>query len=396
MHGRAGNRLTMTLLYQGLCIVAVFLIPLRGEANSQFPHSSAIFDSIWQTPKLYRDKTNNIIQKLDLVGRYHGQYWWAKSDTNKERDWENRPMYVGFNVQLFSTITAELQVSLNDDFNPVYNGLYNAFIQWQQPEEDFSVSVGRLDYVYTGMERSTSSKRIKTIERALVVNQVMPGEVIGLYITDTFGPFAYQTGLFSGSIEDEFTDFSGGLGALIGIQYDSPLMYDQGTMHLDYLYNNGNAANNAFKPYGHILSLWHEGQTGALTVGIDLTVAQGVSTISDIFGLTLLPTYDLGNNLLLRNDKLQAAARYHYATSSDGNGLNFNKRYEQPVTSGSGDSYNAFYLGLNYFLYQQKLKLMAGLEYFTMANVLNAEDRSRLRTERVDGWNLTTSIRLYF
>ena len=30
----------------------------------------------------------------------------------------------------------------------------------------------------------------------------------------------------------------------------------EGSLHLDYLYNNGNSANNALEPYDHILSLW--------------------------------------------------------------------------------------------------------------------------------------------
>ena len=378
------------------CIVTVLCSSHYAHAATQEQQSPALFDSIWQTLRLYSDTNNRVLHTFSLVGRYHGQYWWAKSDDNHDNDWENRRMYLGFNAKLYSTITVELQISLNDDFDPVYRGLYDAFIKWQQPEGNLSVSVGRLDYVYTGMERSTSSKRIKTIERALVVNQVMPAEVVGAYITDTIGSFTYQTGLFSGSIEDEFTDFSGGFGALLGIEHDAPLLYDKGTVHLDYLYNNGNEANNAFKAYEHILSLWHEGQAGPLAVGIDVTAAKGIGDTSDLFGLTLLPTYDIQDNLLLSNDKLQIAVRYHYATSSDSYGLDFNKRYEQPVTSGSGDRYNAFYLGLNYFLYEQKLKLLAGMEYFIMDNVLDDSGEAQAGTEKVSGWNVSTGIRLYF
>ena len=384
------------LSFHVFSILGLILSPQDGYASPREQQSPAVFESIWQVPELYNDTSNGVVQKLSLVGRYHGQYWWAKSDENRDSDWENRRMYIGFNAKLFSNITVELQVSLNDDFAPIYRSLYDAFIKWQQPEGDFSVSVGRLDYVYTGMERSTSSKRIKTIERALVVNQIMPGEVVGTYITDTIGPFSYQTGLFSGSIKDEFTDFSGGFGALIGMQHDAPLLYSEGILYLDYLYNNGNAENNAFKPYEHILSLWHEGQTGPLSVGIDITAATGVGDTSDLLGLTLLPTYDIIDNFFLSNDKLQIAMRYHFATSAKSYGLNFNKRYEQPVTAGSGDRYNSFYLGLNYFLYQQKLKLLAGAEYFTMDNVLDDTGEADADTERVDGWNISTGIRLYF
>ncbi len=366
--------------------------------SSIFPaelEAQELLASLWELPQLYENKDNAIVQKFDLIGRYHGQYWWADSEGNKEQDWENRRMYLGFNTKLFNNFKVEVQVSINDDFDPVYKGLYDAFIQWKK--EDFAVSVGRLDYVYTGMERSTSSKRIKTMERALLVNQVMPGEVIGLYITDKVGELSYQTGLFSGSIKQEFTDFEGGFGALLGLNYPMHLFYDTGSLHLDYLYNNGNADNNAFKPYENIISLWHEGTIDAFAFGIDCTMATGVGAKSDVFGLTLLPTYDVAHNLLLNDDKLQVTMRYHYASSSDDYSLDFAKRYEQPVTTGKGDSYNALYLGLNYYLYQQKLKLMGGVEYFEMNGVADTEEVEFNGINRsVNGWNIITGIRLYF
>ncbi len=202
--------------------------------------------------------------------------------------------------------------------------------------------------------------------------------------------------MFSGSIEDEFTDFNGGFGALFGVAYNLPLFYETGKLHLDYLYNNGNDDNNAFKPYENIFSLWHEGQKGAVGLGIDLTAATGVDEQSDVFGLTLLPTYDLAQNIILGGDALQLSLRYHYAFSSDDYGLKFNKRYQQPVTSGQGDSYNSFYLGLNYFIYGQKLKLMGGAMYFTMDGVADADNMSSGATRSVDGWDFITGVRLYF
>lgn len=367
------------------------------NADTTREQSPAVFDSIWSLSELHKNKENPYIQKFDLVGRYHGQYWIADSEGNYDNDWENRRMYVGFNAKFFHNFTLEVQININDDFDPFYNGLYDAFLQWEDDAQDFEISIGRLDYVYTGMERTTSSKKIKTMERALLVNQVMPGEVVGIYLKDKKGAFSYQAGLFSGSIEDEFTSFAGGFAALLGIGYELPLFFDKGALHLDYLYNNGDEDNSAFKPYENIISLWHEGQKGALGIGIDLTAASGVDEQSDVFGLTLLPTYDLVQNLFLSGDKLQLALRYHYASSSDDYGLKFNKRYEQPVTSGNGDSYNGYYLGLNYFIYQQKLKLMAGIEYFDMGGVADEDEENTLTGDRsVDGWNFISGVRLYF
>jgi len=375
--------------------LTLFLYPTCLLASQDRPRQSSppLFDSIWDAPKLYTDTNNPYIQSFSLIGRYHGQYWIADSEGNKEEDWENRRMYFGFNSKIFQQFTLELQISLNDDLNPTYEGLYDAFIKWETSTKDFAVSAGRLDYVYTGLERSTSSKRIKTMERALVVNQVMPGEVIGLYAKGKNGDFSYQSGLFSGSIKDEFTDFKGGFGALLGVGYKLPLFYEKGDLHLDYLYNNGNPENNAFKPFEHIISLWHQGQIGPFEIDTDITAATGIGEQSDLFGFTLLPTYDFARDLVIPGDKLQLALRYHYASSRDDFGLQLNSRYEKKVATGQGDSYNAYYIGLNYYIYQQKLKLMTGLEYFDMADVLS-DDTPEVHD--VTGWNFISGIRLYF
>ena len=392
--------LKKTIKFFAPVVVAVFFclnVSVFAHATKQEEQSPAVFASIWNLPRLYENKGNPYIQSFALVGRYHGQYWMADSEGNYDNGWENRRFYFGFNTRLFKQFTLEAQISINDDFDPFYKALYDAFIKWENSDNNFAISVGRLDYVYTGMERTTSSKKIKTMERALIVNLVMPGEVIGGYAKGKIGGLTYQTGLFSGSIEDEFTSFEGGFGALLGFAYKVPLFYDKGSLHLDYLYNNGDEDNNAFKPYENIISLWHEGQKGPLGIGIDLTAASGVDEQSDVFGLTLLPTYDLVQNLILGGDKLQLALRYHYASSSDDYGLKFNKRYEQTVASGKGDSYNSYYLGLNYYIYQQKLKLMTGLEYFDMGGVADEDEENTIAGDRsVDGWNFISGVRLYF
>lgn len=372
------------------CFVPSTLWAVEEDVNNGT--AKELFESIWSAPKLYKNKDNPYIQDFSLVGRYHGQYWLSDSGDAREDDWENRRFYFGFNTKLFKQFTVEVQISANEDFDPFYKGLYDAFIKWQPPETKFELSVGRLDYVYTGMERTTSSKKITTMERALLVNQLMPGEVVGIYSKGKSGDLSYQAGLFSGSIEDEFTSFDGGFGALIGLGYNLPLFYETGALHLDYLYNDGNEENNAFKPYENILTLWHQGQTGPLGIGIDLTMGTGVNDQSDVFGLTILPTYDFAHDLLIGGDKLQLAFRYHYASSADDHGLNLAKRYEREVAFGEGDSYNSFYTGLNYYIYGNKLKLMAGLEYWDMDNIEDTDTDEN----SVDGWTFITGVRLYF
>lgn len=124
-------------------------------------------------------------------------------------------------------------------------------------------------------------------------------------------------------------------------------------------------------------------------MGMDLTVAQPLETKGTVWSITLEPTWVLLDNVFGNSDPLQLVARYQYATSSENNGLHLQRRYEEEVTQGKGNRYQAFYAGVNYFLYGQKLKLMAGGEYAHMKD--DAEDSGRYR-----GWTWFGAVRIYF
>lgn len=55
---------------------------------------------------------------------------------------------------------------------------------------------------------------------------------------------------------------------------------------------------------------------------------------------------------------------------------------------GRGDEYQAVYLGLNYYLYGHKLKLMAGTEYHNMSGGGDGGD--------FDGWTTLVGLRMFF
>ena len=359
--------------------------------NVSAPGSAAQrFQSIWNAAELYRNPDNTVIQSFTLVGRYHGQYWSVDADQGEADGWENRRMIFGFQSGIYNDFLVELQMKINDDFSPIYDELYTAFVAWSPEKKDFSAILGRVDYVFIGMERSTSSKKISTFERGLLVGQLTPGEAVGLHLRTKFDALTVHTGVYSGSINEEFSDFDAGIAAELGFGYDLPLLYEQGTLHLDILYNDGDQNNNAFKPYRQVVSLWHRGNKGSFGLGMDLTSGSGgYDGQADVLGLTLLPTYDLSDSLLIGGDKLQLALRYQYVDSDGENGLILPKRYEQEVTTGYGDSYQAFYAGLNYLLYGDRLKFMAGAEYSQMDD--SANDGGEFR-----GWTYLAGLRLYF
>jgi phosphate-selective porin OprO/OprP len=361
---------------------------LNSWAESPPSQVESAYDRFWAGAVLYDNDDNPGIQSFSLIGRYHGQYWSVDADQGDASDYENRRRIVGFSSKWFEHFTVQAQMYFKTS-GSVYDHLYEAFIKYSSPATDFSISAGRLDYLFTGYERSTSSKKINTIERGLLVNQIMPAEVVGAHMTGGLGRFTYQAGVFSRSIEDEFDDFDTGAAAVIGGGFELPLFFEGGDLHLDYLYNSRDTEGNAFKPYRHVLSLWHRGERGRFAVGTDLTMAEPLETDGHVWGLTLEPSWMLTEGLLGKNDALQLVARYQYATSTMDNGLLLQRRYEQKVTAGEGDDYQAVYAGVNYYLYGHRLKLMFGGEYARMRDA--ADDGGAYK-----GWTWSGAFRIYF
>jgi len=381
-------RLTATFIILSL----VFLQNAWSEPENMSTRASApeLFDNIWDGATLYRNPDNPAIQSFALVGRYHGQYWSVDANQGDADGWENRRIIFGFEAVLSEELLFQAQMHVNDDLSPVYKGLYVGFFKWTPKQKDTSVSFGRLDYVYAGLERTTSSKKMVTFERGLLVNQLMPGEVFGLYSKTKIGAHTVQAGLFTGSTREEFGDFSSGQAVTLGLEHELPLFYDRGSLHLDYLYNDGDRDSSSFKPYRNVASLWHQGSKGAYAMGVDFTSGSGGHDgKSSVWGLTLLPTYEFSQNLFIGGDTLQLALRYQYARGVESNGLLLQKRYEQEVAAGSGDKYQAFYLGLSYLLNGDKLKLMAGAEYAEMDDPINDGGDYQ-------GWTYFGGLRLYF
>ncbi len=353
--------------------------------------ANSLLDTIWSVPKLYSDPENNTLQSFALVGRYHGQYWSVDANQGNARDWENRRMIVGFTSKWFQDFTLQAQMYIATDESSYYDGIYEAYIKWAPKGKDMSLSVGRLDYLFTGLERRISSKEITAVERGMLVNQLMPAEVIGAHFKGKSGKLSYQGGLFGDNVEEEFGELNGGSAAVIGAGYDTNWFGLDGIVQIDYLYNGSddNEDSNAFRLYRHVVSLWYKAERDRFGLGVDFTTAKEFSDNGRLWGITVLPTWVILDQVFADDDPLQLAFRYQYALSNDKDGLQPQRRYEQEVTSGNGDRYQAFYAGLNYYIYGNKLKLMFGAEFADMEADPDSGGEYR-------GWTLLGALRLYF
>ena len=94
--------------------------------------------------------------------------------------------------------------------------------------------------------------------------------------------------------------------------------------------------------------------------------------------------------MIRKGDALEVVLRFQYSVSDGDNGLLLQQRYEQEVVPGGrGNAYYAIYMGINYLIFGDRLKLMTGAEYSVMKD-------SALAQDSFAGWTYFAGVRLYF
>ena len=192
--------------------------------------------------------------------------------------------------------------------------------------------------------------------------------------------------MYSNDVDREFGGFDGGWSGGLGIGYDLKEAWslDKADFRFDWLHSSHDSADSVLNRYDDILSatLWLK--DGRWSLVTEAFYANG--TAPGAFGLYVQPTYDLIPK------KLQAVARYSFATGDGPDSLTAQSRYERTAPSltggGRGETYQAAYLGLQYFIHGDKLKLLAGAEYAHLDGGGNGGD--------FDGVTVLTGIRFSF
>ena len=367
------------------------------------------YDDLWSHAVLYQSKDNPILQEFALQGRLQVQYAVGSSDQGNftsgnlqdlgVETWGNvdlRRCYMGFKSTLFHDFNLQGQAIVNPDWGPVYGGIFDLYALWGVSDQ-LQIYTGKVTVKFT-REFEISSREIVTLERSLLVNQLAPGQLTGAWANGKkiAGFWNYELGIFGSDIQEELTEFQGGaiLLAKIGYDFAEASGWDRALVGLHGMHSTDPGDAGA-KPYENSFALTGDLKKGRWAATADLVYANGRNDftgnpVPNVWGLSLIPTYDI-------TEKLQLVARYQFACSDGDNGLSLQKRYERTApdfigSSGatvSGNQYQAFYLGVNYYFYGQKLKLMSGLEYAEMED--NANDGGEY-----DGWTWTSGLRMYF
>lgn len=303
------------------------------------------------------DGDGPLIQEVRLTGLYHGQYHHLESQLGDDSDWENRRFRFGLAAKFLDTFQFQGQFNVRTDFNDserLFKDVELLTLTWE-PSDFWSVTLGKRRPHIT-REYSTSSKFIKTPEHSQLVNQVVPVRAGGAVITfHDIGGNVLDLGIFSGALTDNWAlpDFDAGY-ALYGRIARG--ISDATEVRFDYLYEDGSPENNAFRDYEHIFSLNSLSDWNRWHLVTDLIYAVGEAGTPDAYSAVLMPYFDL-------TDSLELVFRLTYSGAEDPTGVRVQRRYESAASDLRGDHYLAFYLGLNFYLCGDNLKLMNGVEF---------------------------------
>ena len=223
-----------------------------------------------------------------------------------------------------------------------------------------------------------------------IVEQVAPGNTLGVRVETTSGPWEAGLGWFTNGLDENITGFEGGgfIVANLAYTFDGEVVAESGDeevvappghqrWHLDYLYNTSGELNGAVpNAYRHLVSTGIEVSTGDFDFAGDFIVANG--DINTAWGLSLTGRY------WLVEDALRLVGRYSYADTEEPGGLSLGIGVPsavgdstQPLLGFSrilpADELHSFYWGLDWHILHDYLIVTTGLELQLISDALNGD-----------------------
>lgn len=342
--------------------------------------------------ELYRNKKNPWIEQVKLSGKFHYQFGRVEGEDVRGNSFgqsfdEFRRTRVGLEVDFLKYFEAEVSINLVDDNRsrvPPDNALdldYNTFDKivlefdlgealGKGPFDKIKLSYGRMK-LRVSDEAHTSSDNLKVIERSNLSDRLRGDATrpTGFLLEVEKGNLETKFGIFSNEdSSDSLADWDDGAFYYGSIKWQ---FADDWTLLLDHAQTDPTRTSNALG-YDRATSLavsydsdrW--GVTTNLIYGLSSDDEDGISTREgDFYGGLVTPW------VWLVKDRLQLVGRYHYARSTQTEGLRLQNRYirgrsNSPITDldgGFGDELHSFYAGLNLHLWGGSIKLMSGVSH---------------------------------
>jgi len=377
-----------------LLVLAVIGSLRAGNADSIVQPAESkeesIFDKIWSVPKLYRNDENPVIEEFDLIGRLQLDYFNVDSDRGSTSFWEIRRFRLGataFFANRHIEMEGEVDTALRTYNSPsiFYNRMTNMWVRFEVCDA-FGIRLGKYQ-PHIGYDREFSNNYLKTFERGFFDDQLIGTNdyITGAEASGKLGHFGYLAAIYSTNYDKELGNFNGGQAYHAEINYDfsKALQASKALWVLDYVHADGKNTNtNVFTNYRDVVMTYFDLEKGRFSMVPQFAFGQQVDGKGDVYSLQLMPGYKI-------TEKLECLARYQFGAASESNGIATLNRQQKTVGTFTGDNYNAIYLGLNYYIYGDRLKLMFGDEYARLSGGTGS-------SAGYSGWTTWVGLRLFF
>ena len=355
------------------------------------PADQSIYDQIWGLATVYKNDSNPIIEEFDLTGR--GQFDYFNLDSNRGNNdfFEIRRLRMGVDtywadrfIELKATLDTNLRSFRSNEV--FYNRMTDLFIQFHF-DDTFNVRAGKFE-PHFGYDREFTDNQQKFFERSFFDDQIFNNTgndyVTGASVFGKIGNWGYQAAMFSNAVDREFGQFNGGQSYLAELSYDfsKALQAEKALWALDYMNMENTAKSKVFNTMHNAAATYFDYQQDKIGLVTQLGYGNGIQSKGDIYELMVMPSY-------LITKQLEVVFRYQLGLADQSNGITTINRQEKTLGKFTGDTYNAGYLGLNYYLYGQKLKLMVGEQLADLTGGTGAAAGYR-------GWTTLVGLRMFF
>lgn len=349
--------------------------------------------------RLYKNKKNPWIQSFEVGGRLHYQFAQVEGNDVNGLDFsdsydEFRRFRIETKTELLKYFTAEVNLNLVDDtrFRRNIDGELN-FGETTYDEvslefdiadafdldffDEFKAKIGRMKVRITE-EGHTSSKEILTIERSSLAN-MLGGEArrpMGAVLEMEKGDFNLMLGAFSAEDSDDvFNDWSEGSFYYGSLRWEATKELE---LVFDYLHNdreesiseNGISDALGYSWASALSVIYETDRWGLLLEGIYGDNGDGETVVlperqGSFYGAVITPW------LWLVEDRLQLVLQYQFSESEESQGIQIRSRYirgqhndlEVDDDNGRGRRNHSIYGGLNYYIHEENLRILAGVSY---------------------------------
>ena len=364
-----------------------------------------------------RDKAENpYIQEFTLKMR--GQYQWGyldpaggdnrvKGNRNDNNEW--RRFRLGAQAKVFEKFTLKGVWNIGglDGRNKFSNG------DWMRSHTESSLdelristtidpvtlTLGKHKPAYMA-EYRTSSGKLMTMERSMLVNQLKAEKLYGISVSnaDKKADWGWNAGIWMNGQRDSLwlePSFDGDDSVMLGISISRATGYN-GRLQLDYMHSfRKEGESNSSSEYAgpgaqDVVALSWEGKQEKLSFLAEalagFNVYEGGKGADNVYGLVLMPSYRFSPHW-------EGVLRYQFANGN--NAVKCDSRYytTNSTYASTSDRLQGLYMGANYYVdpaNPHMLKLMLGAEY------INSDGRDAKGNKGFTGWQFSSAVRFDF